>query len=124
MTRSKGKSLPDPESSSTENAKPAGKKSPPSASYLVRFWLEPQDGEEPSLRGYVRHLGTGEESYVGDPGELGEHILKQLPDTPNGSDGSAHKSEPVKAVPAPTHGLNPSPASPGSPKAVGDREKS
>ncbi len=79
MSRSEAKSLQESETSSEGTSKTSKKKSPSSASYLVRFWLEPQDGGKPSLRGYVRHLGTGEESYVGDPNDLGEHILKQLP---------------------------------------------
>ncbi len=52
----------------------------PAGSYLVRFWLEPREGEEePDLcRGYARDLRTGEERYFGDPRRLSEHILSRL----------------------------------------------
>lgn len=79
MSRPDNKSLHQSENETSENANPPATKSS-SASYLVRFWIEPQADGKPSLRGYVRHLGTGEESYVGDPTELGEHILKRLPE--------------------------------------------
>jgi hypothetical protein len=50
------------------------------ASFLLRLWLEPREGENvaPPLRGYVRHLQTGEELYFTDPGKLVEYVLRQL----------------------------------------------
>ncbi len=52
----------------------------PTVSYLVRFWLEPQETAEESdlFRGYARDLRTGEERYFGDPQGLSEHILRRL----------------------------------------------
>ncbi len=49
-------------------------------SLLVRFWLEPREsaGAEPVLRGYVRNLKTGEESYLNDPSSLAEQVRRQL----------------------------------------------
>lgn len=49
-------------------------------SCLVRFWLEPReigDGSSP-LRGYIRHLQTGEEQYISDPQMVIGYILRQL----------------------------------------------
>jgi hypothetical protein len=80
MSTPDSKSLQNTENEPSESANPPAATGSSSASYLVRFWLEPQGDGKPSLRGYVRHLGTGEESYVGDPTELGEHILKRLPE--------------------------------------------
>lgn len=51
-----------------------------SASFLVRFWLEPREtstGIRP-IRGYIRHLQTGEERYVSDTGLLLEYVLGRL----------------------------------------------
>ena len=52
----------------------------PTVSYLVRFWLEPREGEGESspFRGYSRDLHTGEERYFGDPRRFAEHVLLQL----------------------------------------------
>lgn len=50
------------------------------ASFLVRFWLEPREtstGIRP-IRGYIRHLQTGEERYVSDTGLILEYVLHQL----------------------------------------------
>ncbi len=49
-------------------------------SFLVRFWREPRetdDGIRP-IRGYIRHLQTGEERYVSDTGLILEYVLRQL----------------------------------------------
>ncbi len=52
----------------------------PAVSYLVRFWVEPQDqeGVDGPYRGYVRDLETGEERYFSDPMSFAEHLLRQL----------------------------------------------
>lgn len=52
----------------------------PAVSYLVRFWLEPREGEgaDAPYRGYARDLRTGEERYFQDPRRLAEHILRRL----------------------------------------------
>lgn len=49
-------------------------------SLLVRFWLEPRETEGgPSpLRGYVRHLQTGEERYFCDPHAIVDYVLRHL----------------------------------------------
>lgn len=49
---------------------------PRSASFLVRVWNEPREGQEKEalLRYYVRDLRTGEERYFSDPAGLGELI--------------------------------------------------
>lgn len=50
------------------------------ASFLIRFWLEPRETEDgtPPMRGYIRHLQTGEERYVNDTGMIAEYVLHQL----------------------------------------------
>jgi len=53
----------------------------PAVSYLVRFWLEPQQVENEATlqyRGYARDLRTGEESYFADPAKLVAHIQRRL----------------------------------------------
>lgn len=52
----------------------------PSTSLLVRCWLEPGEGESgaPILRGYVRNLKTGEQTFIGDADAVGQQILRQL----------------------------------------------
>jgi hypothetical protein len=57
----------------------------PAASLLVRCWLEPQPRAEaaPILRGYVRNLKTGEETFIKDLESVGLQILRQL--APDGS---------------------------------------
>lgn len=52
----------------------------PSASLLVRCWLEPQreDGEAPVLRGTIQNLKTGEKTYIGDLGSVGKQIMHHL----------------------------------------------
>jgi hypothetical protein len=52
----------------------------PSASLLVRCWLEPREGagEAPILRGYVKNLKTGEEQFIKDLDAVGEQIRRQL----------------------------------------------
>jgi hypothetical protein len=52
----------------------------PAASLLVRCWLEPQPRAEeaPILRGYVRNLKTGEETFIKDLESVGLQILRQL----------------------------------------------
>jgi len=49
-------------------------------SLLVRFWLEPREasGRSGSLRGYIRHLQTGEERYVSDPQVVVDYVLHWL----------------------------------------------
>lgn len=49
-------------------------------SYLVRVWVEPREmeGESARVRGYVRDLRTGEETYLNDPDELGPYLDRQL----------------------------------------------
>lgn len=52
------------------------------ASFLVRFWLEPrevEDGISP-MRGYIRHLQTGEEHYISNIEMMVECVLRQLRD--------------------------------------------
>lgn len=50
------------------------------ASFLVRFWLEPRETEDgiPQVRGYIKHLQTGEERYVSDTGLILEYVLRRL----------------------------------------------
>lgn len=57
----------------------------PAASLLVRCWLEPQPRAEeaPVLRGYVRNLKTGEETFIKDLESVSLQILRQL--APDGS---------------------------------------
>ena len=56
---------------------PSGERS--SASLLVRCWLEPSnDGESPTLRGYVKNLKTGEELFIKDVDGVGQQILREL----------------------------------------------
>ena len=49
-------------------------------SLLVRFWLEPREanGRSGPLRGYIRHLQTGEERYVSDPQVVVDYVLHWL----------------------------------------------
>ncbi|MSP14257.1 MAG: hypothetical protein EXR62_15035 [Chloroflexi bacterium] len=49
-------------------------------SFLIRFWLEPRElaDESAPLRGYIRHLQTGEEDYISSPEMLLEYIHHQL----------------------------------------------
>lgn len=53
---------------------------PLSGSFLVRLWLESGAGEgaQPVLRGYCRHLQTGEEHYFSDAHSLGSSLSSQL----------------------------------------------
>jgi hypothetical protein len=50
--------------------------------FIVRVWREPRDiqGVEPTWRGVVEHVGTGERRYLTDLGELalfiGPHLDK------------------------------------------------
>lgn len=50
------------------------------ASFLLRLWLEPReiDGQEPTLRGYIQHLQTGDEHYISDPEMIAAYVLRQL----------------------------------------------
>ncbi len=50
------------------------------ASFLVRFWREPREnGEgEPVVRGYLRSLQTGEETYLTGTAELDDSIRRRL----------------------------------------------
>ncbi len=52
----------------------------PGMSWLVRCWVEPRETEQGELviRCCLRNLRTGEEQYVGDPGKLGELVLRDL----------------------------------------------
>lgn len=56
-------------------------------SLLARFWLEPRETEGgPSpLRGYVRHLQTGEERYFSDPNTIVDYVLRRLEDEDAGA---------------------------------------
>jgi hypothetical protein len=49
-------------------------------SLLVRCWLEPHAdaAEDPVLRGYVRNLRTGEESYIKNADSVARQILRSL----------------------------------------------
>jgi len=51
-----------------------------SGSFLVRVWYEAREasGEEPSFRGYIRNLQTGEERFVRDPKTVSEQIVRQV----------------------------------------------
>lgn len=53
---------------------------PPTASLLVRCWLEPREDprDEPVFRATVRDLRTGEELHLSDPKQLGELALRAL----------------------------------------------
>ena len=53
-------------------------------SFLLRFWFEPREAEHAAspLRGYIRHLQTGEEHYVSDLEQMAEYVLRQLRDAP------------------------------------------
>lgn len=54
-----------------------------SGSFLVRAWLEQReiDGEEPSFRGYIKNLATGEERFVRLPDDLGAEIARSVTGT-------------------------------------------
>jgi len=69
---------------------PHGKR--PVVSYLVRYWLEPDEGEAEAsqFRGYVRDLETGTERYFGDPARFAEHVQRRL--------RSAHQVEPLEGL--------------------------
>ena len=70
--------MPDPRAEGSQN-EPQKPRKTPSGSFLVRFWVEPSAGvDAPVMRGSIRNLQTGEEQYVGDPGVLGEVVLRQL----------------------------------------------
>jgi hypothetical protein len=49
-------------------------------SFLVRVWYESRESAsgDPSFRGYVRNLQTGEERFVRDPATVTEQIVRQL----------------------------------------------
>ena len=47
-----------------------------SSSYLVRVWRETGEGAE--VRFYLRNLKTGEERYLGDPGQIAELLTGGL----------------------------------------------
>lgn len=51
-----------------------------SGSFLVRVWYEAREtlDEEPSFRGYIRNLQTGEERFVRDPNTVSEQIVRQV----------------------------------------------
>jgi hypothetical protein len=57
---------------------PTGERS--SASLLVRCWLEPSGvaGEPPALRGYVKNLKTGEETFFKDFDAVSQQIQRSL----------------------------------------------
>ena len=59
---------------------PANADERPSASLLVRCWLEPSaNAEQPTaLRGYVKNLKTGEEMFIKDLGAVGDEIRRSL----------------------------------------------
>ena len=59
---------------------PANADERPSASLLVRCWLEPSatSDQPPALRGYVKNLKTGEEMFIKDLGAVGEEIRRSL----------------------------------------------
>ncbi|RME42038.1 MAG: hypothetical protein D6791_18735 [Chloroflexi bacterium] len=50
------------------------------ASFLIRLWFEPRETEEgpAALRGYIRHLQTGNECYVSDLEAMTDYVLRQL----------------------------------------------
>lgn len=60
-----------------------------SRSFLVRVWLEPRelDGAAPLLRGSLRDLQSGDETYFTEPGEMGERLLDSFegPELPDGA---------------------------------------
>jgi hypothetical protein len=64
--------------SAAADSRPASER--PSASLLVRCWLEPRErsGEPPILRGYVKNLKTGEETYIADLDAVGLQIRRSL----------------------------------------------
>lgn len=49
-------------------------------SFLVRVWYESREtpSGQPSFRGYVRNLQTGEERFVRDPETVTEQIVRQI----------------------------------------------
>jgi hypothetical protein len=48
-------------------------------SFLVRVWREPREADgEVVLRGYIRNLGSGEESYVTGPTAISEALARSL----------------------------------------------
>ncbi len=67
-----------PESFGQTGSAQPGKR--PVVSYLVRYWLEPDEGEADAsqFRGYVRDLETGTERYFGDPTRFAEHVQRRL----------------------------------------------
>lgn len=62
-----------------------------SGSFLVRVWYETREtsGEEPSFRGYIRNLQTGEERFVRDPETVSEQIVRQV----EGAASGRHRGE-------------------------------
>jgi hypothetical protein len=62
------------------NTQRRGRPMSPSASFLVRCWLEPREAEgaQPAVRLTVRNLQTGEEQHLSDPRQLGERVLRHL----------------------------------------------
>lgn len=62
-------------------------------SYLVRVWVEPREmeGESARVRGYVRDLRTGEETYLNDPDELGPYLGRQLGTRPRTATGTGER---------------------------------
>jgi len=71
----------------------------PLASFLVRCWLEPRDADdkEPVLRGYLRNLKSGEETYLSDLKVVEQQILASL------ADEEAQKEGAIATVPALGH---------------------
>lgn len=60
-----------------------------SGSFLVRFWVEPSEGEgEPVLRGCIKNLKTGQEHYVDDPGKVGDLVRGHLQDRERSKEAS------------------------------------
>jgi hypothetical protein len=50
------------------------------ASFLVRLWLEPAEGDEPPvLRGYIRHVQSDAERYFTGTDAILEFIADNLP---------------------------------------------
>lgn len=68
----------------------------PLASFLVRCWFEPRDADdkEPVLRGYLRNLKSGEETYLSDLKVVEQQILASL------LDDEARRRREVETVPA------------------------
>jgi hypothetical protein len=72
----------------------------PSASLLVRCWLEPREGagEAPILRGYVKNLKTGEEQFIKDLDAVGEQIRRNLEaSTVSAADSESRRDSAVRS---------------------------